>query len=122
MQSRYTDKAKAALACAEKCARSLKQGDVGTEHILLGVLKEGTGVAAKVLTDNGITADAVQQMIKELIAFDNAVTVQEKEGYSPRAHRVLEEADRQAERFGQAKTGTEHILLGLIREGENVKE
>ncbi len=120
MQSRYTDKAKTALSCAEKCARSMKQGYVGTEHILLGLLKEGTGVAARVLTDNGVTYEAVWQMIKELIAFDSGVVLREKEGYSPRALKILEEADRQAERFGQAQTGTEHILLALIKEGENV--
>ena len=120
MQSHYTDKAKAALLCAEKSAKSLKQGYVGTEHILLGLMKEGTGVAARVLADNGVTYDAVNQMIKELIAFDSGVVMQEKEGYSPRALRILEEADVQAKRFGQALTGTEHILLALIKEGENV--
>ena len=67
MQSQYTDKAKAALLCAEKSARNLKQGYVGTEHLLIGLLKEGTGVAAKVLGDNGVTCDAVEKMIKELI-------------------------------------------------------
>jgi len=120
MQSRYTDKAKNALSCAEKCARSLKQGYVGTEHILLGLIKEGTGVAARVLADNGVTYDGVSHMIKELIAFDNTIAVQEREGYSPRALRILEEADLLAKRFGQELTGTEHILLGLIKEGENV--
>jgi len=120
MQSHYTDKAQAALTLAQKSARSLQQGYIGTEHILLGLLKEGSGVAAKVLTDNGVTAEAVQKMIKELIAFDHGVSLQEKEGYSPRALKILEEADRQAERFGQSRTGTEHILLGLIKEGENV--
>ena len=101
MQSRYTDKAKAALSHAEKCAHGLKQGYVGTEHILLGLIKEGTGVAARVLAENGITYEGVNHMIKELIAFDNTVAVQDKEGYSPRALRVLEEADQQAKRFGQ---------------------
>ena len=120
MQSQYTDKAKVALSCAEKCAKSLKQGYVGTEHILVGLLNEGTGVAAKVLTDNGVKSESVEQMIKELIAFDNGVVIKEKEGYSPRALKVLAEADVQAKRFGQALTGTEHILLALIKEGENV--
>ncbi len=120
MQSQYTDKAKAALLCAEKSAKGLKQGYVGTEHLLIGLLKEGTGVAAKVLGDNGVTYEAVRQMVKELIAFDGGVILQEKEGYSPRALRVLEEADVQAKRFGQALTGTEHILLAMIKEGENV--
>ena len=119
MQS-YTDKAKTALSYAEKSARSLKQGYIGTEHILLGLLKEGTGVAARVLMDNGINHDAVKQMIKELIAFDSGVVIQEKEGYSPRALKILEEAETLAKRFGQDLIGTEHILLALIKEGENV--
>ena len=116
----YTDKAKTALSYAEKSARSLKQGYIGTEHILLGLLKEGTGVAARVLMDNGINHDAVKQMIKELIAFDSGVVIQEKEGYSPRALKILEEAETLAKRFGQDLIGTEHILLALIKEGENV--
>ena len=119
MQS-YTDKAKAALLYAEKSSRSLKQGYIGTEHILLGLLKEGTGVAARVLADNGVTYDAVKQMIKELIAFDAAINVQEKEGYSPRALKILEEAEVLSKRLGQTQIGTEHILLALIKEGENV--
>ncbi len=120
MQSHYTDKAKEALLLAEKSARSLKQGYVGTEHILLGLIKEGTGVAARVLADNGVTEDAVSKMIKDLIVFDSGVIVEHKEGYSPRALHILEEADMQAKRFGQKLTGTEHLLLALIKEGENV--
>nr|WP_318684328.1 ATP-dependent Clp protease ATP-binding subunit [uncultured Acetatifactor sp.] len=120
MQSQFTDKAQAALAQAAKCARSLKQGYVGTEHILAGLLKESTGVACKVLTDNSVNAEQVIDMIQELIAFDNSVALREREGYSPRARKILEEAHRQAERFGQSRTGTEHILLALIKEGENV--
>ena len=120
MQSQFTDKAQNALAQAGKCARSLKQGYIGTEHILIGLLKEGTGVAAKVLTDNGVETEAVMEMIRDLIAFENGVAVKDREGYSPRAARILEEAHRQAARFGQKQTGTEHLLLALIKEGENV--
>ena len=120
MQSQFTDKAQNALTLAGKCARSLKQGYIGTEHILIGLLKEGTGVAAKVLTDNGVEAEAVMEMIRDLIAFENGVAVKDREGYSPRAARILEEAHRQAARFGQKQTGTEHLLLALIKEGENV--
>ncbi len=120
MQSQFTDKAQNALAQAGRCARSLKQGYIGTEHILVGLLKEETGVAAKVLTDNGVETEAVMEMIRDLIAFENGVAVKDREGYSPRAARILEEAHRQAARFGQKQTGTEHILLALIKEGENV--
>ena len=120
MQSQFTDKAQNALAQASRCARSLKQGYIGTEHILVGLLKEDTGVAAKVLADNGVETEQVMDMIRDLIAFENGVAVKDRKGYSPRAARILEEAHSQAARFGQKQTGTEHLLLALIKEGENV--
>ena len=120
MQPQFTDKAQNALAQASRCARSLKQGYIGTEHILVGLLKEDTGVAAKVLADNGVEIGQVMDMIRDLIAFENGVAVKDREGYSPRAARILEEAHHQAARFGQKQTGTEHLLLALIKEGENV--
>lgn len=120
MQSQFTDKAQNALAQASRCARSLKQGYIGTEHILVGLLKEDSGVAAKVLADNGVETGQVMDMIRDLIAFENGVAVKDREGYSPRAARILEEAHHQAARFGQKQTGTEHLLLALIKEGENV--
>ena len=121
MQSQsFTEKAKTALSLAAKCAGSLNQGYIGTEHVLAGLLKEGTGVAAKVLTENGVDLDKLLDMIRELIAFENGTPVREREGYSPRAQRILEEAQVQAKRFGQKEAGTEHILLAIIKEGENV--
>jgi len=121
MQSQsFTEKARDALVHASKCAASLNQGYVGTEHILAGLLKEGTGVAAKVLTENGVDLDKLLDMIRELIAFENGAPVREREGYSPRAQRILEEAIAQAKRFGQKEAGTEHLLLAIIKEGENV--
>ena len=120
MQPQFTEKAEAALKIAERFARSLKQGYVGTEHILVGLMKEGTGVAARVLTDNGVSLEQMMDMIRELIAFEKGTAVLEREGFSPRAEKILEEAHRQAERFGQTRTGTEHILMALIKEGENV--
>ncbi len=120
MQSRFTDKAQEALSYASRCARSLKQGYVGTEHILVGLLKEQSGVAYRVLTDNGVEVSAVLDMIQELIAFENGTPVKEREGYSPRARKIIEEAHKQAARFGQKETGTEHVLMAIIKEGENV--
>ncbi|MBQ2802406.1 MAG: ATP-dependent Clp protease ATP-binding subunit [Lachnospiraceae bacterium] len=120
MQSQFTDKAQVALTFAARSARSLKQGYIGTEHILVGLLKEKTGVAARILADNGVEEEKVLDMIQELIAFENGVRLKEREEYSPRAQKILEEAHRQAERFGQKATGTEHILMALIKEGENV--
>jgi len=120
MQSQFTEKARTALAQAERSARQLKQGYVGTEHILTGLLKENSGVAARVLKDNGVEYNQVVEMIQDLITFDGGVAIRDKGGYSPRAKKVLEEAHKQAARFGQKETGTEHILMALIREGENV--
>ena len=121
MQSQsFTEKARAALALAAKCAGSLNQGYIGTEHILAGLLKEGTGVAAKVLFENGVDLEKLLDMIRELIAFENGTPVRDREGYSPRAQRILEEAQVQAKRFGQKEAGTEHLLLAIIKEGENV--
>ena len=115
-----TDKAKTALLLAERVAGRMHIGYVGTEHILVGLLREKTGVAAKVLTENGVSEEKLMEMIKELIVPEAVVAVKEKEGYSPRAQAVLEEAHRQSERFGAEQTGTEHILLAILKEGENV--
>ncbi len=120
MQSQFTSKAKAALMLAEKAARSMRQGYVGTEHILLGLLREQTGVAARVLLENNVDEVQVLEMIRDLIAPEIGISLKERDGYSPRAVKVLEAAHRQAERFGAELTGTEHILLALIKEGENV--
>ena len=121
MQSQFfTEKARTALSFAAKRAGSLNQGYIGTEHILAGLLEEGTGVAAKVLTENGVELDRLLDMIRELIAFENGTPVRDREGYSPRAQRILEEAQTQAKRFGQKEAGTEHLLLAIIKEGENV--
>ena len=120
MQSEFTDRAREALNHASKFAGRLKQGYVGTEHILAGLLREEKGVAHRVLKDNGVGLKQVLDMIQELIAFEGGVGLKEREGYSPRAKKILEEAHRQAARFGQKETGTEHLLMAIIKEGENV--
>lgn len=120
MHLEYTDKAKAALLLAERVSKKLRQGYVGTEHILVGLLREKTGVAAKVLFDNGVNEEQVIELIQDLIAVESPVLMKDRENYSPRATNVLQEADELATRFGATKIGTEHILMGIIREGENV--
>ncbi len=120
MQPQFTDKAKTALLLAEKAAKKLRQGYVGTEHILVGLMQEKTGVAARVLFDNGVDELRVIDMIQDLISFDSSVVLKDKEAYSPRAIKILEEAHKQAERFSEKLTGTEHILMAIIKEGENV--
>ena len=120
MRSNYTEKAQKALKLAEKTAARIHSGYVGTEHILAGILKEGTGVAARVLTENGVEEEQLLTMIKELISPDAAVVTKDREQYSPKAEAILQEADRQADRFRADKTGTEHILLSLLKESECV--
>ena len=120
MQAQFTDKAKTALELAKKAAKSLHQSYVGTEHLLLGLLREGTGVAARVLISNGTGEDAVREMIRDLIAPEGTIPVAERDGFSPRAEEILEESHRQAEKAGSALTGTEHILLALLSDGDNV--
>ena len=120
MQPQFTEKARTALLLAEKTASALRQGYVGTEHILAGLLRERTGVAARVLLENGVEETQLLEMIKDLITPEKVVLAKDRDGYSPRAMKVLAEAHRQAERFESGRTGTEHILLAVIKEGENV--
>lgn len=115
----FTKNAQAALTLAEKTAARLHTGYVGTEHILVGLLKEESGVAAKILEDNGADADKILEMIRDLIAPDGETAVKERGMYSPRARRVLEEAYVQAERFGADSAGTEHLLLALLKDPDN---
>ena len=120
MQKQFTEKAKKALTLASKAAGRLHQNYVGTEHILVGLLQENTGVAAQVLMENGVDAKKVIEIIKDLIAPGNDLLVKEKNGYSKRAKQVLEESGRQAIRFGSELIGTEHLLMSIIKEGDNV--
>ena len=116
----FTDKAKTALQLAAKSAKDLHQGYIGSEHILIGLVKERSGVAAKVLKENGVDEVQLISMIKELIAPDNSVTLLERDGYSPRASKILEDSAEVARKFRNQQIGTEHILLALLAEGENV--
>ena len=120
MQSQFTDKAKNALLLAGRAAKSLHQNYTGTEHILLGLIREKTGVAAKVLCDNGAKEETIREMIRDLIAPEVQTPVMERDGYSPRAEEVLRESHRQAAKAGSLLTGTEHILMALISDGDNV--
>lgn len=119
MQAAYTAKAKKAIDIATRISKSLHHSYIGTEHILLGLLKEGTGVASQVLADNGVEYDKVLELIEELIAPGNAVAVLE-DGLSPRAAHVLEVSKAEAARFHSEKIGTEHLLIAMIKETECV--
>ena len=119
MQTAYPVKAKKAIDIATRISKSLHHSYIGTEHILLGLLKEGTGVASQVLADNGVEYDKVLELIEELIAPGNAVAVLE-DGLSPRAAHVLEVSQAEAARFHSEKIGTEHLLIAMIKETECV--
>lgn len=119
-QSEFTGKAYRALMLAEQCARSLHQSYVGSEHILVGLLREGTGVAARVLLDNGVNEQDVIELIRDFVAPDNILQLKEKKGYSVRAMAVLDESRELAYKYHSQQIGTEHILMGIIRNGENV--
>lgn len=119
MQTAYTAKAKKAIDIATRISKSLHHSYIGTEHILLGLLKEGTGVASQVLADNGVEYDKVLELIEELIAPGNAVAVLE-DGLSPRAAHVLGVSKAEAARFHSEKIGTEHLLIAMIKETECV--
>lgn len=114
----YTDKAKKALNYANRLSRSSGCNYVGTEHILAGLLKEGTGVAAEVLTANNVELEALLKLIDELVAAGEEVTVADRDGYSPRTQMVLDCAREMADRFDSERIGTEHLLLAIIKEGD----
>ena len=120
MRLPYTVKAKKAIDLAVRMSKSLHHTYIGTEHILLGLLKEGTGTAALVLNDNGVELDKIKELIEELIAPTGGVEVAERGGYSPRAEAVLESASKEAERFHADEIGTEHLLIAIIKEPDCV--
>jgi ATP-dependent Clp protease ATP-binding subunit ClpC len=119
MFERFTERARRVVVLAQEEARMLNHNYIGTEHILLGLIREGSGVAAKALESLGISLEAVRQQVKEIIGRGQ----QSPSGhipFTPRAKKVLELSLREAQALGHNYIGTEHILLGLIREGSGV--
>ncbi|SDM01724.1 ATP-dependent Clp protease ATP-binding subunit, partial [Arthrobacter sp. ok362] len=119
MFERFTDRARRVVVLAQEEARMLNHNYIGTEHILLGLIHEGEGVAAKALESLGISLDGVREQVQEIIGQGQ----QAPSGhipFTPRAKKVLELSLREALQLGHNYIGTEHILLGLIREGEGV--
>src|SRR5208282_2873760 len=119
MFERFTDRARRVVVLAQEEARMLDHNYVGTEHILLGLIHEGTGIAARALESLGISLEAVRQQVEEIIGQGQ----QAPSGhipFTPRAKKVLELSLREALQLGHNYIGTEHILLGLIREGDGV--
>ena len=119
MFERFTDRARRVVVLAQEEARKLNHNYIGTEHILLGLVREGEGVAAKALESLGISQQAVRQQVEEIIG-QGQQTPSGHIPFTPRAKKVLELSLREALLLGHNYIGTEHILLGLIREGEGV--
>jgi Clp amino terminal domain, pathogenicity island component/UvrB/uvrC motif len=119
MFERFTDRARRVVVLAQDEARTLGHDYIGTEHLLLGLIREGQGVAAKTLESLGISLEAVRQQVQEIIGQGQGPQ-QGHIPFTPRAKKVLELSLREAQQLGHNYIGTEHILLGLIREGQGV--
>ncbi|NLT94082.1 MAG: ATP-dependent Clp protease ATP-binding subunit [Clostridia bacterium] len=120
MFERFTERAQKVLYYAQEEARNLKYPAIGTEHILLGLLREGEGVGAKALMALGIDLQKVRETVTKLVNIGQEEVESMELGFTPRAKKVLGLAQDEAIRWGVSYVGTEHILLGLIREGEGV--
>ena len=119
MFERFTDRARRVVVLAQDEARGLKHNYIGTEHLLLGLITEGEGVAAKALETMGIKGDAVRKSVIEIIG-EGEKPVEGHIPFTPRAKRVFELSLREALQLGHNYIGTEHLLLGLLKEGEGV--
>ena len=115
---KFTDKARKVLVLAQDEARALHQPYVGTEHLLLGLIQEKEGLAAQALSRLEVEYDAVVQAIRETVVIDTSADVSGHLSFTPRVKRVLENALREAMQMGQSYISTEHLLLGIVREGE----
>ena len=120
MQAKFTRQAKAALQIAESAARSWKHSYIGTEHILVGLLKEQEGTAGKILEDFGVDPEKLETLITQLIAPSGVLVAEKSAGYSPRAQKIKEQAVKEAEKQKEEQAGTEHLLLAMLRETDCV--
>ena len=115
---KFTDKARKVLVLAQDEARALHQPYVGTEHILLGLIQEKDGMAAQALARLNVTYEGTVQMIRQVVTIDADADVSGHLSFTPRVKRVLENSLREAMQMGQSYISTEHLLLGMVREGE----
>jgi ATP-dependent Clp protease ATP-binding subunit ClpC len=116
---RFTDRARRVLVMAQEEARHLNHGFIGTEHILLGLMHEGDGIAAQALTEMDVSLEAVRESVSERIKPVRGPAAGSPP-FTPRAKKVLELSLREALQLGHNYIGTEHLLLGIVREGEGV--
>jgi ATP-dependent Clp protease ATP-binding subunit ClpC len=117
--NKFTNRARKVLSLAQEEAQRLKHNYIGTEHLLLGLMSEGDGVAAKVLSDLGVDLDKARSSVESILGRGNRVVIGEI-GFTPRAKKVIELAVDEARRLHHHYLGTEHLLLGLVREGQGI--
>ena len=119
MFERFTERAREVVVLAQDEARGLKHNYIGTEHLLLGLLREEEGLAARVLESMGVTLEGVRNQVRRIVGDGDEVTTGQIP-FTPRAKKVLELALREAMSLGHNYIGTEHVLLGIVRENEGV--
>lgn len=118
--NQFTIQAQRALQLAIELAEECHHQYIGTEHILLGLVREGTAVAGKVLKANNVTEDKIMEMIAKFISTDGKLSVADPSGYTPSAKRVLEQAMQESKESGSRLVGTEHLLLAILKDGNCV--
>jgi ATP-dependent Clp protease ATP-binding subunit ClpC len=118
--NRFTERARKVILLAKEEAKRFNHDYIGTEHILLGLVKEGEGVAAAVLTSLGLDSENIREEVEKLVQPGLAKVLSDDIPFTPRAKKVIELAMDEARNLGHNYIGTEHLLLGLIREGDGV--
>ena len=120
MQEKFTRQAVNALKLARSTVQSCKHTYIGTEHILVGLLKEKEGTAGRILEEFGVEQERLQELIGNLIAPSEVLTMERVPEYSPRAQRLLDNAGKEAQMWRADQAGNEHILLAMLKETESV--
>ena len=120
MRLEYTKNAQMVISFAKEASETLGQGTVGTEHLLIGCLWEGEGLAAKVLKENGVGQDAIENLLNETLVSESLFIEDTGLEFTPRAKKVLDNSQGEAWHYGAMKVGTEHILLALLREKDSI--
>ena len=118
MYYKFTARAEKALEYAQEIAMELGHNYIGTEHLLYGLVEEGTGVASKVLQNQGLTSEKVKQSIEEIVGVGDEIEDANQISFTPRSKRVIENAFLEARRLGTEYIGTEHLLIGIMKEGD----
>ena len=120
MYYKFTARAEKALELAQELAMELGHDYIGSEHILYGLAEEGTGVASKVLENQNVNSEHIKQEIEEILGTEEPIDDPEVVGFTPRSKKVIENAFIEARRGNSENIGTEHILIGILREGDSV--